>query len=185
WSSMSGASPSRLPESSTSAIWRTTAAICSSSEGPPLGEGRGRGVGTPGVSVGARSGLGIAVAARRAAVAAAPATSVASARRVAPGTQPDWESTASSAASNTQRLTPRHPRPSALRRHYRRTRTGQPGGRGAPGSAQVVAQTLGAAGVAQLAQRLGLDLADALAGHPELAPHFLQRPLAAVLQPEA
>ena len=41
---------------------------------------------------------------------------------------------------------------------------------------EVVAQLLGAGGVAQLAQRLGLDLADPLAGHAELPPDLLQRP---------
>ena len=35
-------------------------------------------------------------------------------------------------------------------------------------------QLLGPAGVAQLAQGLGLDLADALARHVELAPHLLE-----------
>src|SRR3954464_12328786 len=39
--------------------------------------------------------------------------------------------------------------------------------------------------VAQLAQRLGLDLPDALAGDAELAPDLLQRAEAAILQPEA
>src|SRR5918912_2447349 len=50
---------------------------------------------------------------------------------------------------------------------------------------EVVAQLARAGGVAQLAQRLGLDLADPLAGDAELAADLLQRPLAAVLQPEA
>src|SRR3990170_825706 len=50
---------------------------------------------------------------------------------------------------------------------------------------QVVLQLLAPAGVAQLPQRLRLYLPDALAGHVELAAHLLQRPAAAVLQPEA
>src|SRR4051794_36558950 len=50
---------------------------------------------------------------------------------------------------------------------------------------QIVSQLLGAAGVAQLAERLRLDLADALAGDPELPPDLLQRALAAVVQAEA
>ncbi len=37
----------------------------------------------------------------------------------------------------------------------------------------------------ELAQRLGLDLPDALPGNPEALPHFLQRPLVAVDQAEA
>ena len=37
----------------------------------------------------------------------------------------------------------------------------------------------------QLAQRLGLDLADALAGEGEHLAHFLERVLVAVFQPEA
>src|ERR1700682_6313755 len=37
----------------------------------------------------------------------------------------------------------------------------------------------------QLAQHLGLDLADALAGDGQHLAHFLERVLAAVLQPEA
>src|SRR5207237_399505 len=50
---------------------------------------------------------------------------------------------------------------------------------------QEVAQLRGARAVAQLAQRLRLDLADALAGDAELAAHLLQRALAPVVQPEA
>src|SRR5579884_2440286 len=42
-----------------------------------------------------------------------------------------------------------------------------------------------AAGVPQLAQRLGLDLADALARYREMLADLFQRMLAAVLQPEA
>src|SRR5437879_13405346 len=57
---------------------------------------------------------------------------------------------------------------------------------GAPGELlQVVAELLRARRVAQLAQRLGLDLADALAGDPEPLAHLFQRALAAVDQPEA
>src|SRR5262245_27190136 len=40
-------------------------------------------------------------------------------------------------------------------------------------------------GMAQLAQRLGLDLADALAGHGEVLAHLFQRVLAAVAEAEA
>jgi hypothetical protein len=39
--------------------------------------------------------------------------------------------------------------------------------------------------VAQLAQRLGFDLADTFTGEGESLAHFLERVLAAVLQPEA
>ena len=42
-----------------------------------------------------------------------------------------------------------------------------------------------AGGVPQLAERLGFDLADALAGESEQLAHFLKRVLAAVFQPEA
>jgi hypothetical protein len=42
-----------------------------------------------------------------------------------------------------------------------------------------------AGGVPQLAQGLGFDLADALAGEGEHLAHFLKRVLAAVFQPEA
>ena len=50
---------------------------------------------------------------------------------------------------------------------------------------EVVAETLGARGVPQLAQRLRLDLTNALAGDAELAPHLFQRAAAVVLQTEA
>ena len=53
------------------------------------------------------------------------------------------------------------------------------------GSVQEVLQLLAAAGVAELAQRLGLDLADALARDVELLAHFLERAGAAVLDAEA
>src|SRR5258708_37805310 len=49
---------------------------------------------------------------------------------------------------------------------------------------QVVAELLRARRVAKLAQRLGLDLADALAGDAEALAHLFQRPLVAVDQPE-
>src|SRR6266404_3312999 len=49
---------------------------------------------------------------------------------------------------------------------------------------QVVAELLRARRVAQLAQRLGLDLADALARDAETLAHLFQRPLVAVDQPE-
>src|SRR6266446_6931337 len=49
---------------------------------------------------------------------------------------------------------------------------------------QVVAELLRARRVAQLAQRLGLDLADALTSHAEALAHLFQRPLVAVDQPE-
>src|SRR6266849_8892193 len=42
-----------------------------------------------------------------------------------------------------------------------------------------------AGGVPQLAERLGFDLADTLAGEGERLAHFLERVLAAVVQPEA
>src|SRR5262249_13554351 len=47
-----------------------------------------------------------------------------------------------------------------------------------------VLELLGSAGVAQLAQGLGLDLADPLPRHPELLAHLLQGPPPPVLQPE-
>src|SRR5262249_18985053 len=47
------------------------------------------------------------------------------------------------------------------------------------------AQTVAAAGVAQLAQRLGLNLPDAFAGDREMLANFFERMLAAVLQTEA
>src|SRR5258708_23064888 len=49
---------------------------------------------------------------------------------------------------------------------------------------QVVAELLRTRRVAQLAQRLGLDLADALAGDAEALAHLFERPLVAVDQPE-
>src|SRR5947209_3014012 len=48
-----------------------------------------------------------------------------------------------------------------------------------------VLEPLGAGGVAEFAEGLRLDLPDALAGHAELAAHFLQRAAVAVVQPEA
>src|SRR5216684_830747 len=47
------------------------------------------------------------------------------------------------------------------------------------------AQPLAARGVAQLAQRLGLDLADALAGDREVLAHFLQRVVGLLADSEA
>ena len=44
---------------------------------------------------------------------------------------------------------------------------------------------MAAAGVAQFAERLGFNLADTLARHCEILPHFLERVLAAVFQAEA
>src|SRR3990172_12346994 len=49
---------------------------------------------------------------------------------------------------------------------------------------QEAPQLLGARGMAQLAQRLGLDLADALAGDREILPDFFERVLAAVRETE-
>src|SRR5438552_2763924 len=46
-------------------------------------------------------------------------------------------------------------------------------------------QALASRRMAQLAQRLGLDLADPLAGHPELPADLLQRPGTAVIEPES
>src|SRR5574342_614837 len=46
-------------------------------------------------------------------------------------------------------------------------------------------EPLGARGVAQLAQRLGLDLADALAGHLEVLPHLLQGVIGLLADAEA
>src|SRR5437667_128340 len=46
-------------------------------------------------------------------------------------------------------------------------------------------QALASRRMAQLAQRLGLDLADPLAGHPELPADLLQRPGTAIIEPEA
>src|SRR5260370_39436519 len=50
---------------------------------------------------------------------------------------------------------------------------------------EIVFQLLAPARMPQLAQRLGLDLPDALPGHPEALPHFFQRPLVPVDQAEA
>src|SRR5579883_1260622 len=50
---------------------------------------------------------------------------------------------------------------------------------------QTGAEVAGAARVAELLQRLRLDLADALARHAEMPPHLFQRLLAAILQPKA
>jgi len=50
---------------------------------------------------------------------------------------------------------------------------------------EVVLELAAARGVAQLAQRLGLDLTDALARHVELLAHLLEGPGAPVLEPEA
>src|SRR6266566_1376746 len=54
-----------------------------------------------------------------------------------------------------------------------------------PRALQEGAQTLAAGGVAQLAQRLALDLADALAGDRERLADFLERVLATVADAEA
>src|SRR5204863_9856800 len=70
----------------------------------------------------------------------------------------------------------------------RQSSKGQGSGRDQPGGAQdlfeVVAELLGARRVAELGQRLGLDLADAFPGHPELPAHLLQRPGMAVHEAE-
>ena len=50
---------------------------------------------------------------------------------------------------------------------------------------EVVAELLAAVGVAQLGQRLGLDLADPLAGDAELLAHLLERAGLAVVEAEA
>src|SRR5574340_85325 len=50
---------------------------------------------------------------------------------------------------------------------------------------QESAQTVAAAGMAEFAQGLGFNLADALAGDREVLPHPLQRVLTAVFQAEA
>src|SRR5262245_34048645 len=55
----------------------------------------------------------------------------------------------------------------------------------APSRFEEAAELLGARWMAQLAERLRLDLADALAGDGEVLPHLLERVLAAVGQPEA
>src|SRR5438128_9968924 len=47
------------------------------------------------------------------------------------------------------------------------------------------AQTMAPAGMPQLAQCLGFDLADTLARDREVLPHFLERVLAAIFQAEA
>ena len=52
-------------------------------------------------------------------------------------------------------------------------------------SIQEIAQLFAAAGVAELAQRLGFDLADTLTGDIELLADLLQRAGAAVLKAEA
>ncbi len=49
---------------------------------------------------------------------------------------------------------------------------------------QEIPKLPGAAGMPELAQGLGLDLADALPSDPELAPHLLQGTASAILQPE-
>ena len=59
---------------------------------------------------------------------------------------------------------------------------------GVPGGVpllEVVLELAAAGGVAQLAQRLGLDLPDALAGDVELLAHLLEGTGAPVLEPEA
>ena len=48
-----------------------------------------------------------------------------------------------------------------------------------------VLESLAAAGMTQLAQRLGFDLTNAFARHAKLLPDFLQRAGPAVLQAEA
>src|SRR5579859_1506788 len=53
------------------------------------------------------------------------------------------------------------------------------------GLLQVVPQLLGARGMAQLAQGLDLDLADALAGHAKAFADLLQGALVAVDEPKA
>src|SRR5713226_606329 len=53
------------------------------------------------------------------------------------------------------------------------------------GLLQVVPQLLGARGMAQLAQGLDLDLADALAGHAKALADLLQGALVAVDEPKA
>src|SRR5215471_18970478 len=63
-------------------------------------------------------------------------------------------------------------------------RRARPAGLGRAGLAEVAAEDLGAAGVAELGQGLGLDLADPLPGDAELPAHFLQRARVPVGQPE-
>src|SRR6202165_1639825 len=60
----------------------------------------------------------------------------------------------------------------------------RPGRRPYSGLLQVVAELLRARRVAELAQRLGLDLADPLAGHAEPLADLFQRALVTVDQPE-
>ena len=50
---------------------------------------------------------------------------------------------------------------------------------------QIIPQALGPAGVAELAQGFGLDLAHPLPGDVELPAQLFQRPGAAILQTEA
>ena len=52
-------------------------------------------------------------------------------------------------------------------------------------SGQVIAQLAAASRVAQLPQRLGFDLADALAGHVEVAADLLQRMVLPIQEAEA
>ena len=67
-----------------------------------------------------------------------------------------------------------------------RTLAPAPGGVGPQsGLVEVVPQELCRLGSAQLRQRLGLDLPDPLAGHPEGFAHLFERPDLAVLQAEA
>src|ERR1019366_296885 len=72
----------------------------------------------------------------------------------------------------------RHRQPRAARRPPRRRWT-------APPLFQVVLELLAARRVAKLAQRLGFDLADALAGDAKALAHLFQRPLMTVDEPEA
>src|SRR5579859_2449511 len=53
------------------------------------------------------------------------------------------------------------------------------------GLLQIVPKLLGARGMAQLAQGLDLDLADALAGHAKALAHLLQGALVTVDEPKA
>src|SRR5687768_11770615 len=54
-----------------------------------------------------------------------------------------------------------------------------------PALLQVSAKLAAVAGMAQFAQRLRFDLADALASDAEVAPNLLKRAEAAVVEPEA